>query len=85
MKAHLYRVENQDALATARVLLQRLWQIVELDRMFIPTWENGEPAPRGELVDDPTRLDRADPFAPIMPSTLPLLHFKRCRVNLVTG
>jgi Pyruvate/2-oxoacid:ferredoxin oxidoreductase delta subunit len=67
MKAQLYRVENQDPITTARKLLQDLWQSAELDGLYIPARKDESLIPEGELFDDPSQLEFADPFAPIMP------------------
>jgi Pyruvate/2-oxoacid:ferredoxin oxidoreductase delta subunit len=67
MKAQLYRVENQDPVSTARKLLKDLWKSTELNGLFISAWRNGSSRPEGELFEDPSQLEPADPFAPIMP------------------
>ena len=67
VKAQLYCVENLDPVTTARKLLQDLWQSAELDGLYIPVRKDGSIIPKGELFDDPSQLEFADPFAPIMP------------------
>jgi Pyruvate/2-oxoacid:ferredoxin oxidoreductase delta subunit len=63
----LFPVENQDPLATARLLLQDLWQAVDLEGMYLPLQREGAIPPQGTFLQHPNQLETADPFAPVMP------------------
>ncbi|OGO19188.1 MAG: hypothetical protein A2Z14_10340 [Chloroflexi bacterium RBG_16_48_8] len=58
-------VEAQDPLQTVRQLLRSIWDHAELDGLFLPVWQDGNP-PLPILITSPDLLERADPFAPVM-------------------
>ena len=62
----LISVEAQDPLRTVRNLLRTIWTHAGLDGLFITLW-NGEGSPKPTLLTSPDQIDRADPFAPVMP------------------
>lgn len=62
----LHPVKRQDPLATTRELLGRIWETAQLEFMLVPIYgENGAPI-RTQVIEDPSPLQRADPFSPIM-------------------
>ena len=68
MNAHrLLPVGEQGPLQASRMLLQHLWRHAELDALLIPAWDDEQRVPEPTLLEDPSRLDHADPFAPFMP------------------
>jgi ferredoxin len=62
----LIRVQENNPLSTARGVLRTVWETNDLQGMFVPVWEDDEPVPTPRWIDDPERLDAADPFAPFM-------------------
>ena len=69
MNAHrLLLVGEQGPLQASQNLLQHLWRHAALNALLIPTWDDEKRFPEPTLLEDPSRLDHADPFAPFMPS-----------------
>ena len=66
MMRQLFPVDHQDYLNSARALLGTLWYVAELEGMYLPNWDQGGAIPEGSLLQQPSQLDRADPFAPVM-------------------
>ncbi len=58
-------VEAQDPLQTVRQLLKSIWGHAELEGIFLPVWQDGNP-PQSILITSTDLLARADPFAPVM-------------------
>ncbi len=67
MKSIQFDVDNQDPIASARALLQGLWQMAGLEALYIPAWIDDADLPKNLLCEDPSQLRQADPFAPVFP------------------
>jgi formate dehydrogenase subunit beta len=61
----LIKVHDQNPLQTVREFLGSVWNHAQLDGLFLPVWQDGEP-PLSTLINSPDLLERADPFAPVM-------------------
>jgi NAD-dependent dihydropyrimidine dehydrogenase PreA subunit len=58
-------VEANDPLRTVRLLLRSIWDQVQLDGLFLPVWQDGDP-PQSTLITSQDMIDNADPFIPVM-------------------
>lgn len=67
MKTHWMLQTQGDPLAATRHFLQTLWQTAHLEGMVAPVYQAGQMSVETILLDDPQRLDQADPFVPVMP------------------
>jgi ferredoxin len=63
----LLPVGKQGPLHAARQLLHHLWSYADLKALLIPVWDDEKRFPEPTLIEDPSHLNRADPFAPFMP------------------
>jgi hypothetical protein len=59
-------LEEADLLRGARQVLASLWREAALDGFFVSTWIEGSEAPESLMLEEPTALEDADPFAPVM-------------------
>jgi formate dehydrogenase subunit beta len=67
MNNHWVMSTRGDPLAASRQLLQHVWQAAALDGMVTPLHQAGQVEVESVLVEDPRRLEQADPFVPVMP------------------
>lgn len=67
MRQQLFPVQNQDTLNCARALLAELWEVADLNGMYLPHWAEGAGTPESSFIEHPSQLESADPFAPVMP------------------
>jgi hypothetical protein len=58
-------VEANDPLQTVRQLLTAIWDHAQLDGLFLPVWQDGDP-PQSTLITSQDMIDKADPFIPVM-------------------
>lgn len=66
MMRQLYPVDHQEPLSSTRALLGTLWDTEEFEGMYMPYWDDAGAIPERRMLQQPTQLDRADPFAPVM-------------------
>jgi formate dehydrogenase subunit beta len=58
--------EGSDFLQSARKIMADVWKEASLDSLLVSTWVEGSDAPRSLILEDPSALEDADPFAPVM-------------------
>lgn len=63
----LLLVGERGPLKASQELLKHLWQHANLNAVLIPAWTGEDGIPEPTLLEDPSGITRADPFAPFMP------------------
>lgn len=68
MKKNWILNTNGDPLGTVRRLFEDIWQLANLDLMLLPITGSKDSHWRSQLVDNPSKLNNANPFNPLMVS-----------------
>lgn len=62
----LIKTLDGDALGTTRGILEQLWRSAKIEKMLIPLWEPDQGGVEPTLIEEPTALNGADPFSPLL-------------------